>query len=153
MKLLKKHYNTFNAMVFFSLTFILTFTFLIPERFVHPEMDNYYKTYVNQLNTLCPNKFKEPHRLIVDLKSLPKNNIGLCVRWFTKRYMYVDISHWSYSYEYKRKQVLYHEFSHCLLDKEHVSNPNHYMYFQDNEIMPHVFESQVIADMKTWCAE
>lgn len=145
--------SVFLGMVSFTLTFILTFTFLIPERVVNKEMEGYYNTYVHQLNTICPGRYKEPHQMIVDIKPLPKSTIGLCIRLFTKRYMYVDTSHWTYSNEFKRKQVLYHELSHCLLDKEHVDDYNHYMYFQDTEILPHVFESQVIADMREYCKQ
>lgn len=150
-KLLKT--NTFENTVIVALSIILSITFLIPERSVDKQVEEYYNTYVQQLNTICPGKFKEPHQLIVGFKKLPDTTIGVCFRLLTKRYMYIDSDYWTYSYDYKRKQVLYHELSHCFLHKEHVDIPNNYMYYQDSEIMPHVFESQVIADMRTWCAE
>jgi len=150
-KLLKT--NTFENTMIVALSIILGFTFLLPERKINKDLEPYYNTYVKQLDTFCPGKYKEPHQIVIDIKPLVGNNIGLCFKLFTKRYMYVDENHYEYSDDYKRKQVMYHEFSHCLLDKEHVADPNHYMYFEDNVILPHVFESQVIADMRTWCAE
>jgi hypothetical protein len=71
-------------------------------------------------------------------------NSGLCKVFYGRKE--IDISRHTLKYApiYK-DQVFYHEMTHCLLDKDHVSNPNNYMH---ESSFPNLSKEELLEQVK-----
>jgi hypothetical protein len=99
-----------------------------PVRVVYPtEMAQYYEDFSRIIG---PSRVTSGTMQFEDDSFFEGNVIGLCVKpalggWT----VHIKQSMWTKSSEVYRKAVLFHELTHCVLDRmEHSLDPNSYMY-------------------------
>lgn len=128
----------------------------IPYTLVDKELVPYYNHYKNTLNEVCGNKIKEPKQVIVELVDNlgTDSRIGEC-RYKINGYAISILKIW-WDYtpdETKRLELMYHEATHCLLDKDHTDpkRGNNYMNPIFTPLSKGTFINQAIDDMKEAC--
>lgn len=93
--------------------------------------------YINDFNSLvvdCPTKFKG----VVTTFFLPQKTlsrlvgedvIGVCSGNSLFRQVALSKEWYDFASEDDRRQLLYHEFTHCVLDVDHTDDVSNYMYY------------------------
>jgi len=137
--------------ILFGLTFVFTFIFAVPSHYVDPELKPYVDDYMALLDQTCPGKVRYNNQFIVVKTKLDEKYIGMCTNLLDYRKIEVDTAFWNQADEYERRQLMYHELAHCVLNKKHVEGFDNYMYYRKNDVLPYLLESQVVLDMKEWC--
>lgn len=133
--------------------------FLINEEvvFAYKDADVQLKTYVNDYISLfeqeCPVKAKE--RTNVYTVQFGDGNdrwIGICMLRLNGFRVKIDKKWWDEQwYDEDRRQVVYHELTHCFLYKDHVDDPGNYMYPSMAHLSYNVYLPQVKADLQEFC--
>ena len=126
----------------------------MPDRDVDKELEPYVIEYYSLLERRCPSK---------KLGSYPSGNytikfgegdnwIGLC-QWKYNGYEITIDKHWWYneSTYNSRSHLMIHELSHCVIEKKHVDNPDHYMYPSITYVPSLVVQAQLQEDMEAFC--
>lgn len=140
-------------MVFLVSWFVSLVLFLsIPIKQVHPELIEYYKNFMDVVKTECP-KIEPPRQLILEVGVLGDENIGVCYYYTVKRNIVVDKFYWETATEQQRKQLMYHELSHCVLNKDHVQSEADYMNPYATDISDEELIRQVKENAVSFCNE
>lgn len=140
-------------MVFLVSWFVSLVLFLsIPIKRVHPELIEYYKNFMVLVKQECP-KIEPPRQLILEVGVLSDNNIGVCYYYTVKRNIVVDKFYWETATHQQRKQLMYHELSHCVLNKDHVQSELDYMNPYATEVSDEELIRQVKENAVSFCNE
>ena len=140
-------------MVFLVSWFVSLVLFLsIPIKQVHPELIEYYKNFMVLVKQECP-KIEPPRQLILEVGVLSDNNIGVCYYYTVKRNIVVDKFYWETATHQQRKQLMYHELSHCVLNKDHVQSELDYMNPYATEVSDEELIRQVKENAVSFCNE
>lgn len=134
-----------NRFLFYYMLFVILFIFLFPLRTVAPapELKVYQKEYNDLVKEECPG-LEFPRNLGLGFTTLSKDEIGVCNIFLAKRQILVDKTFWNLSSELDRKQLMFHELTHCTFNIGHVENPNNYM----NPYLMHISEEDLIIQVK-----
>lgn len=129
----------------FLFAWVLAFTFLVSVPFVRidEEVKPYYNEFISIVKNECPN-LKTPKQLIVSFKTLKNEEIGLCTIYAFRREINFDPLSWGLSTNILRRQLVFHELTHCVLNVHHVKDSKHYM----NAYIVYVPEEELILQLK-----
>lgn len=90
-----------------------------PPSGVHPVLQQYLDDYLSLSGN--PMVLKRAQDLHVGFKPLPGNTVGLCRSWPHTEYMEIEISpsFWRTTTPSRREALMFHEFTHCLCERDH----------------------------------
>ena len=129
-----------------SLLFFLT----VPIKKIDKEFLPYYNSFFNKIETTCP-KIKKPNQLIMVFNKLQNEEVGLCYIFPHKNQIYIDSVFWRYATDDEKKQLIYHELTHCILNIHHVSDESNYMNDYLTKIEKDALEMQLENNIKEAC--
>lgn len=115
-----------------------------------PELKDYYKDYIKILDNNCPN-FDKPKKLSLSFKDLKFGELGLCNYYIFKREIFISKTYWENASLNERRQLVFHELTHCVLNIHHVNDPNHYMNPYLNLIPEKDLMDQLKIDIEVAC--
>lgn len=123
-------------------------------RYVDEPLKEYVTEYHNLAHYHCPKLNIHPHYSITLEDKLEGTKwVGVCTRYANKRYnIKILNSFWDISDDNTRRQLMYHELAHCIIDREHEDNlEGHYMYPKIEYVPREVFIQQAIDDIEDYC--
>jgi hypothetical protein len=98
-----------------------------PNKKADSELYPYYKDFMAFSKKKC-SKIETPNQFLLTFGTLKNDQIGLCYTYpFNKREIFIDESYWGIATEIEKRQLIYHELTHCILDKDHVNDAENYM--------------------------
>lgn len=132
-------------------------TCALAHEFRYEVVDDPIKPYVNEylalLKQACP-KFKYSKNYVIEIsEELPKPEwVGLCTTKINGFHVQLLEKWWvATPNRVKRKELVYHELSHCFLRKEHEKSPSNYMHESLAGLDEDTFTSQAFIDMREYC--
>lgn len=109
--------------IFASLILFLT----VPNKRADTDLYPYYKDFMTFSKKKC-NKIETPNQFLLTFGTLKNDQIGLCYSYaFNKREIFIDEAYWNNATEVEKRQLVYHELTHCILNKDHVNDEKNYM--------------------------
>ena len=112
----------------------------------------YYNEFISIVKKECP-KIETPNQFVVKFDTLKNEEVGLCYFYAFKREIKIDEFFWEFASDQSRKQLVFHELTHCILTKHHVEDENNYMYAYLNYLPPDVLIEQVKESARSYCNE
>lgn len=141
--------------IIFAVGLILGLGLVVDERIsvnkIDPQTREFYKEYISYIPDSCKANILRDNKIVIRFEKLDSNFIGFCNRMFKRRLILLDSGFWSWTKETDKKQLLFHELSHCLLNKDHVDNVGNYMYPTQTPILETLFIEQVKLDIQEYC--
>jgi len=128
--------------------------------YISNETKDHYLLYKSIYEFNCNKKLEtNTDRFIVTivptLKPLINDNrhiVGLCFQnRLGHKYVLFERDYWDKASTLKRNILVFHELSHCLLDKKHVHDANSYMYPTLPDISMIQLYDQFTKDVKLYC--
>lgn len=128
----------------------------------HGNIDNelvpYVKEYKGLLTEYCQSMHYNTTKnyAIVFVPEMEKVSptlvtVGICYRYLNGFKIEISREFWNRATAADRASVMYHELSHCLINKEHVKDPFNYMYPNTSYVSYETLIKQVTADIKERC--
>lgn len=142
------------------LTFILAFSITSCAKniqFAHMYVDEPLQEYVRDYNLLlnyhCPKFIPTKNYAIVLEDKLDKDTwVGVCNHKMNGYSIQILKPFWDKADVIERRQLMYHELSHCILDRDHEEKlPGHYMYPVIEPVPYKVYIQQTIDDIEAFC--
>lgn len=124
----------------------------IPIKKIDNEFLPYYNSFFKSVNKNCK-KISPPNQLIMIFKNLSNEEVGLCYLFSHKKQIYIDRFFWENSNDNEKKQLIYHELTHCILNIHHVSDESNYMNDYLVLLPDNVLETQLENNIKEACNE
>lgn len=135
---------------------ILDSTFVVPAK-PDAELEPHVANYYSLTRYICGDK--KPinytrHRIRLD--SINGTSIGIC-KWKLNGFeIVIDKDFWNAPgiTNEDREQLMFHELSHCVLDRDHnFDDKYHYMYPSQIYLPQQTYIPQVLKDMEEFCNE
>jgi len=121
-------------------------------RNIHPEIKPYVQEYRNVYADVCKEDLIMPDAYNFNITDYASGDyVGVCVFMGGVRNIEFRSDVWEYYDGHNRKMLVFHELSHCLLNKKHVDNTTNYMYPYLTDISDDVLYEQVRKDMYGHC--
>lgn len=117
---------------------------------VDRELTPYYEEFMQIVNNEC-SKVKLPNQFIVEFKQLDDEEIGSCTIYLHKKEVFIDVNFWKTASSRTKKQLMFHELTHCLLGLHHVDVSGNYMYPYIEPIPENELIDQVKNNVKLFC--
>lgn len=136
----------------FAVLFLLLFL-AIPYNYVDNELNPYVYEYKQLYRHGCGKELEEPYKYMVKFANLPSPIVGLCQNLNVSMVILIDPDYFKKYTEVDRKSLMFHELSHCHLDKRHVDNSKNYMYDEMISIDEDELNRQTLEDIKNFCKE
>lgn len=129
--------------------------FVLKYRAVNPELAPYVNDYYNIVHKFCPDKQeKETNFYIISfVDSMSDYNIGVCYHQINGYQIEINRKFWLTASNLDRRQLLYHELAHCVINKPHVEDMHNYMYPDFYSVKYQSLYEQVALDVINWCKE
>lgn len=136
------------------LTCFLTLIFFIgaPIKNIDDRIEPYYKEFMGIVKNECP-KIETPRQFIARFDTLRNEEVGLCTFYAFKRDVSIDKNFWETAPEYGRRQLVFHELTHCILNKHHVDEKDNYMNPYLNYIPEKDLITQIQENARRFCNE
>ena len=119
------------------------------------ELKPYYNEYHHLLDKNCPTKkYNKTNRFIIELVDDMReehNWLGVCEQKVNGFSIKIDKGYWDTAVDSDRRQLMFHELAHCLIYKDHVDDPNHYMDATFGSLPEDVYMKQAIEDIQEAC--
>ncbi len=124
--------------------------FTLPINNIDKELNSYYKEFMDLGKESC-NKVQKPNQFTIKFGKLTDDNIGLCTVYIHRKEVLIDENYWAISNLETRKQLVFHELTHCVLDMHHIDLENNYMNSYLIELPKDVLYEQVKDNMVKFC--
>jgi hypothetical protein len=124
--------------------------FTLPTNNIDKELNSYYKEFMDLGKERC-NKIQKPNQFSIKFSKLTDDNIGLCTVYIHRKEVLIDENYWAISNLETRKQLVFHELTHCILDKNHIDSEDNYMNPYLIELPKDVLYEQVKDNMVKFC--
>lgn len=121
---------------------------------VDKELIPYVLEYKALLKEYCPNDaYNTTTMYKIELSPRLENDswLGVCNYKINGFHIQILKSFWDRAEPEERRQLMYHELTHCLLDKDHNDDQTHYMYKYFNYVDPAMVKKQLILDIIITC--
>lgn len=120
------------------------------DKALKPIVNDLYK----EVYTYCkPGQYHNPIKRSFIITHLKYPEIGECYVNPSFFIIKVDPDFWHTASNDDKFQLLAHEMAHCLLHKDHVDNPNNYMYYELRKLKKKVVREQFIVDLEEHCGK
>lgn len=117
-----KLYNISTALAWIS---SLAIYFLVPVNSIEPKLQPDYKEFITLYDNNCDRP--KPKQFILKFSYLQDDTIGICISNHTRRTIYIDKRFWEDASDVQKKQLVFHELTHCYLNFGHIEDDKHYM--------------------------
>ena len=124
--------------------------FTLPMNSIDKDLNSYYKEFMDLGKEHC-NKIQKPNQFSIRFSKLTDDNIGLCTVYIHRKEVLIDENYWAISNLETRKQLVFHELTHCILDKNHIDSEDNYMNPYLIELPKDVLYEQVKDNMVKFC--
>lgn len=133
--------------------YVIDSNIVLSYKSVDPILEPYVFDYYQLFKEQCPVKFKETtSSYTIDFIPDNKTYVGVCMLRLHGFRLHVNREWWDNEASLlDKRQLIYHELSHCVLDKDHVNDIHNYMYPIIYPVPYDVYVSQVKSDMKAFC--
>lgn len=123
---------------------------------VDDDLKPYVQNYKEHLQTYCKNnKYNTTRRYLitkVNKEDFEKPTwIGVCKKQLNGFTIEIQTEFFENASDEDRQQLINHELSHCMLNKEHVQDVSNYMFETFIQRPKDEYEAQLIKDMKDEC--
>jgi hypothetical protein len=136
--------------IIYGALFVCAAFLLWPRTSITKDFDDGRREFVTLMHTHCPTA----HTKVVDVvtfNNLKYPIIGICWGNYYKSLVYIDRRTWTYFNEAQRRQLLFHELTHCYLNMPHVEDPSNYMYYEFVDMPKEMVTEQVIFNIGKFC--
>jgi Zn-dependent peptidase ImmA (M78 family) len=133
--------------------FILLFGLyrIVPIHYVDKGLESYVSDFEQLDKIYCPGG-ELPNQLVIKFGDLSKENwLGVCKISPVRSEVIFDKDYWTNADEDDKISLVFHELSHCILDLDHVDDPNNYMYPSYTRMNRDVVIAQTIKNIKETC--
>jgi hypothetical protein len=128
--------------------------YFVPIHYCDSELKPYRDDIIKLTQQYCTDKqYNHPLHQYVYFKKLKGYEIGECIVKFHTYKVMIDPVFFNSVTDNVRWQLLYHEFSHCLLMQNHVDNPKNYMYPMLIVLGKETVKEQFIEDLRSKCGK
>lgn len=141
----------FLFLIGFFLSVSLVMDLKTPINKIDPKTKQFYQEYINYIPNDCKEHILRHNKIIIRFEALGSNFIGFCNKVFRERIILLDSDFWKWVREADQKQLLFHELSHCLINKNHVDDVTNYMYPTQLAVPEPMYIEQVKQDIETYC--
>jgi hypothetical protein len=120
---------------------------------VEAPLVEYVRDYNYLLKYHCP-KIKPSNHYSIRLENKLDEQtwVGVCTYKLNGYSIEILRAYWTHANETQRRQLVYHELSHCILNRKHeLDNSAHYMYPVIEDIPYNVYVQQTIDDIEEYC--
>ena len=124
--------------------------FTLPMNNIDKDLNLYYKEFMDLGKKECK-KIQKPNQFSIKFSKLTDDNIGLCTVYVHRKEILIDENYWAISNLETRKQLVFHELTHCILNKDHVNSEDNYMNPYLIELPKDVLYEQVKDNMVKFC--
>jgi hypothetical protein len=124
----------------------------VPIKKVDPSLALHYKEFMDVVQSDCPS-LQLPNQLTIETGNLTDDNIGVCVVFSFRKHITIDNFYWNTSNEQTKRQLLFHELTHCVLNINHIESDSHYMNPYIIEIPNEELYKQLKETVKGVCNE
>lgn len=133
--------------------FIINSNLCLAYKSVDPILEPYTFDYYKLVEDRCPQKY----RYLTDMYTIQfidksDDFIGVCLWRYHGYKIQINKDWWDGAAEFEKRQLMYHELAHCVINRQHVDNPGHYMNPYTMPIPYNVYIKQVIEDINNYCA-
>lgn len=111
--------------------FSLLFSAGIPKsHIIESQVTAYFDEFMNEVLQDCDIKqINYPDKIIIGFdKTQTRDAVGECYRSPGLFVIKFDSFGWLISSDEEKRNLTFHEFTHCVLKQDHVSDPSNYMY-------------------------
>lgn len=132
---------------------ISSILYTVPIDYVQSGLKPYVVRYETRYLAKCNLKRLESIRKkIIVFLPLPSSRIvGLCFNLGSNKIILVDTDYFKDLDEESRTELVWHELSHCLLNKGHTSEWRNYMYPNLQDLTMSELKAQVDEDLDFFC--
>jgi hypothetical protein len=128
----------------------------LPIRNYDPELSPYIHDYLNLVNKVCKSSqynYPDKTRASFAGKLNEPSWVGQCV--YNDDFWAIDIVYnsWKQMSEKDKRELMYHELTHCVLKQKHVETNQNYMYYMMIDIEPRELEDQVMEAAWNHCGQ
>lgn len=114
------------------------------------ELLKYQKDFVSLTKPYCA-KIETPPRFLIKFGKLSDSEIGVCKVFLFRKEITIDKEYWDKASQGIKKQLVYHELTHCILNIHHVDDFFNYMNPYLNEIPETELLLQVEKNAQDYC--
>lgn len=113
-------------------------------------LNGYYQEFMDLAKQEC-NKISPPSQFSITFSLLSGDNVGECTTYLVRRKIEIDKNYWNNSSIETKRQLMFHELTHCVLDMDHVNSESNYMNPYLVELPAEELYRQVKQNMATYC--
>lgn len=123
----------------------------VPSKRADNDLYPYYKDFMVFSKKKC-NKIETPNQFLLTFRILKNDQIGLCYTYpYSKREVFIDEFYWNSATEKEKRQLVFHELTHCILDKDHVDNEMDYMNAYLLPLEEDILYKQLTSNIEEFC--
>lgn len=131
---------------------IVIYIYFIPYTHTNEVLIPYTTKVMNIVNTYCnKNQYSSALHKYVYFHKLDKDEVGECTFGYNKFVIKIDNSFLQRANEDEKYEVIFHEMYHCLFFKDHVTDPNNYMFYRIAHLNKETIVKQFTDDVKKIC--
>lgn len=140
--------------VSYSLLSICLYVSYIPFNDIDRQLKPIVKDLMNDVHAHCkPGQYFNPDKRFIEFANLKDSDVGECTTSKNYYIISIDRRYWYRINEDERYDIMAHELAHCLLFKEHVDNPDNYMYYRTTDLKKAQIKQQFIQDLEEHCGK
>ncbi len=133
-----------------AISWLTACAFVVPMRKIDKDIQPYYDAFIENFTEICGN-YNPPNLVNIHFTKLVSPNIGGCLSYPFGYTLDIDQEYWDLAPSSRRVQLVYHELSHCVLGKDHVDNPDNYMYSSLEDLPLETTLNQTRDNMHEFC--
>ena len=123
---------------------------LFPISSIPEQVDPYYNEFLTVVKNECP-KIETPKQIAINLKNLKNEEVGLCYLFTFRKQIELDTTYWVNASDQMRKQLVFHELTHCILETHHIEDLTNYMNPYVTNITNEALLEQVKINARAYC--
>lgn len=134
--------------------FVINANLCLAYKSVVPELRYYTKDYYKLVKSRCPGKARDLTNMYsIDFIDNSKEYIGVCMWRYNGYKIFINREWWNKAIEPEKRQLMYHELAHCVINKMHINDRQHYMYSYFTPLFYEDYIKQVVSDIDVWCSK
>lgn len=115
--------------LFYSTLACVVTSAFVTHKTVDPVLNPFFDSYQTIMHSYCKDgQYIKPRNLEIKFTDLDYPTIGMCsYNYFGSHKIEIDKTFWKYASEDDRRNVMWHEQTHCFFHVGHVQDPSNYM--------------------------
>lgn len=120
---------------------------------IDPKAEPFFNEFVSYIPDSCKQKAFDYNKIVIEFDTLGLNFIGVCKERFRERKILLDKEFWRTATEEDKKQLAFHEFAHCFLERDHVNDFRNYMFPVQYSMPNSLLLIQLKDDINEFCKD